>query len=133
MLIKDGYIAPGRIHTLFFSNKPLNDRRYRKLGSLHVDLNLKDVSLSMASLISETFKYASLGRDNVVEGRSWEMGAVLCLHGVDAIATGIVESFEKSNKGLIIHFGPVPGTKVKEKMTIDLLTNEEIPRLVSLP
>jgi hypothetical protein len=100
---------------------------------VHIDVNLRDVSLAMASLIGGNFNYATLKRDNVVEGRSWEMGAALCLHNIKAMATGVVESFETFKGGKIIHFGPVPGIKVKRTMTINLLTNEEIPRLVSLP
>jgi len=121
----NGTLHPGRIHTLILTADPLN-RDYIEKGGIYFDKNLKDKGMSIVDFLSDRgVRYASLQRDNTVEGRSWEMAAVLSMCNIKRIASGTVNFYD----GKIIRFGAVPGLQIKAKLVENLITNNEIPML----
>lgn len=93
---------------------------------LNIDRNLKDFGDNILDLMQKKgVNYISLGRDNVVEGRSWEMAAAHAAYGAKGLYSGTVESYQ-DNK---VKFGAVPGLRQKEKLSKELKTVYDIPEL----
>lgn len=124
MIENDGDIYPGMIHTLILSTEPLN-RKYRRLNGLLVDENLRDVGTDISTILrSNGIKYLSLLNDFKVEGRSWEMGAVMRLMNREGVYSGSVENYDHSK---LVEFSIVPGIKQKRQLIKDLKTYEDVP------
>jgi len=115
---------PGRIHTIILGNHPERNKKYRILRGLYVDVNLKDVSDIMCYLLMRTHSYVTLLRDNVVEGRSWEMSAVLAQEGFDGVSTGEVSVEPLATSGNHIRFSEVLGLPTKSTMYKNLISSK---------
>lgn len=121
----DDLIIPGRIHEIILTSKPLL-REYRQKGSLFVDNNLRNMGSHITSLLQDNgVKFISLRRDNIVEGRSWEMAAAHAIRDRVGVYSGTVDSYVDG----VITFGPVPGVAVKKTLSIDLKTSENVRML----
>lgn len=118
----NGRLSPGRIHTLIISNTPLK-RAYKRHGNHMFDSNLKDVGTELLTILSKYApSYVSLRRNNIIEGRSWEMAAIHGFLGVPGIYSGVINHIHRNR----IHFGPVMGVGVKRELG-NFLTYENIP------
>lgn len=106
----NGELIPGRQHTVIITNHPLK-RKYVKHANVYIDENIKDVGKALLDeLSSENDLYVSLKRDNVVEGRSWEMAAHSAFNGINDVFSGTVD---RDVNGTII-YGMVPGKGIKK-------------------
>jgi hypothetical protein len=117
-----GSLIPGRIHTLILSDSPIGNRKYRKVGNMFVDANLRDVEPHMVELLSK-HKFISLKNDNLVTGRSWEMAGYMAAHNSRGVYSGTVEIENGSVK-----FGDVPGVDIKRKLYGGLITNKNFEK-----
>jgi len=117
---------PGRIHTIMVSKSPL-DRNYVNLNGIHVDSNLRDFSHKMVEIVKHFgYKYVSLKRNNVVEGRSWEMAAIHALMKMEGIYTGEIKSFDKKS----VTFGAVLGVDVKRRLSKNIISFMDKPTML---
>lgn len=67
----------GRFHSvqrLDFSDKPVNDERYRKFGSVYIDSDLKHVGKGFLSEYSGP-RFITVAGDARISGQSWEYAA----------------------------------------------------------
>lgn len=91
--------------------------------TLNVDVNLREIGNEMVNLLSHKgYNYVSLRRNNIVEGRSWEMAAAMSLFDEMGVYSGTVESVSDSK----IEFGPVPGVPIKRLLYNKLKTSTEV-------
>lgn len=119
VLLINGTLEPGRIHTLILSDSSLN-KNYKVLHNVCVDENIKNVGKAILKLISAFgYAYLSLKNDNLIEGRSWEMAAAKAIIGEPGTYTGTVEAFDAN----VITYGPVPGMNIKLKMSSNLVSS----------
>jgi hypothetical protein len=101
------------------------------IGNLKVDVNLRDVSYTIAKLLNRTSQYLTLKRDNVVEGRSWEMAALLAQEGFNGVSTGELSSSVRIPSGVRLTFSPVLGISTKKKMYKNVITCENLKSIDS--
>lgn len=89
-----------------------------------MDSNLKDSSATIRKMLKDFgVDYVSLARDNIVEGRSWEMAVSQALLNYDGVYSGTLESYNDTK----VVYGPVPGLDVKRKMiNSKLITSKEL-------
>jgi len=119
---RDGKLFPGRLHTIILTTYPLK-RNYRQIGRLNVDTNLSDVSINIMNLLTdEGVKFVSLLRDNLVEGRSWEMAASRALLNKGGVYSGTLLAYENER----MYYGSVPGITIKRIINENTITNEEV-------
>jgi len=122
VIIKNGVTLTGRIHRLTISDSPLL-RKYVPKGNLRVDENLRDVGSHFLAFASKFQPmYLSLMRDNVVEGRSWEMAAAQALLGDEGIYSGTVDGYTGSR----VYYGAVPAVETKRILAPHLITAYDI-------
>lgn len=113
MILRNGSLEPGRIHTLLVSTFPIN-RTYRKLNGIMVDVNLRNMGLEIARLLSdENFTHLSLKRNNVVEGRSWEMSVTKSILDEKGMYSGVLQAYDGLDN---IEYGAVPAIDIKRKL-----------------
>lgn len=106
---------------MILSDSPLN-RNYRTEHGVFVDKNLRTAENLIMSLIkSSGHRYLSLGYNNVVVGRSWEMAAVNAILNNDGVFSGTLSEI----RGGVAHYGPVPGVNLKRSLDKNLITVDE--------
>uniref|UniRef100_A0A2V0RJW0 Uncharacterized protein n=1 Tax=viral metagenome TaxID=1070528 RepID=A0A2V0RJW0_9ZZZZ len=106
------------------SNSAL-DRKYRMMNGVAFDTNLRDVGEAITRMLRDYgITHVSLKRDNVVEGRSWEMGAAKSLLGIEDTSTGTVLLYEPNER---VTFGPVLGIPTKRYMITNLEDSDTTP------
>lgn len=129
MIEKNGKMIPGRLHGVILSDNDMM-RSYRNYKGIYIDNNLKHVGDPIMALLHHyAVRYVSLLRDNIVEGRSWEMAACKSLLNDAGVYSGTVKQFSNGR----IEYGIVPGIDIKRLVfgnviTANDVTDEALPR-----
>lgn len=98
-------------------------RTYKSYKGIHIDSNLRDVSENILHFLKDNdVLFVSLKRNNVVEGRSWEMAAVHGVLGNRGVFTGTLHEYLPKDSAI---FGGVPGVDVKRKLSNLLITDRK--------
>jgi hypothetical protein len=67
-----------------------------------------------------------------IDGRSWEMAAMMHAAGHSGAFTGEVASFDDHGDCVTVHFGPVAGVDLKRSKIKDLRDYSQIPSVTIL-
>ena len=69
------------------------------MNGINIDINLRDIGAPIISMLKRhNVKYMSLMRDNVVEGRSWEMAVSMSLLMNSGVYSGEVIAYTHSDR-----------------------------------
>lgn len=116
-------LRAGRMHTLTLSDFPFRGRVYIKRHNVDVDSNLKECGADVLTFLNDMgVRFITLGRDNVVEGRSWEMSVVEAALGGSGVYSGTVERYSIDE----IVYGHVPGLAIKKQINPNVISAYDI-------